>query len=34
MVSEPQKKLRWDRIVIALVLLGGIVAGVIILVTK
>ena len=34
MVSEPQKKLRWDRIVIALLLLGGIVAGVIVLVTK
>jgi len=34
MVREPQKKLRWGRIIIALVLLGGIVAGVIVLVTR
>jgi len=34
MVREPQKKLRWDRIILALVLLGGIVAGVIVLVTR
>jgi hypothetical protein len=34
MASEPQKKLRWDRIILALVLLGGIVAGVIVLVRR
>jgi hypothetical protein len=27
MVPPPQKKLRWDRIIIAIVLLGGLIAG-------
>lgn len=34
MVREPQKKLRWDRVIIALVLLAGIGAGIVYLVTK
>jgi hypothetical protein len=34
MVPPPQKKLRWGRVIFALVLLGGIGAGVIFLVTK
>jgi hypothetical protein len=34
MPPPPQKKLRWDRIIIALVLLGGLAAGAIYLVTK
>jgi hypothetical protein len=34
MPPPPQKKLRWDRIIIALILLGGLAAGGIYLVTK
>jgi len=34
MPPTPQKKLRMDRVIIALVLLGGIAAGIIYLVTK
>jgi hypothetical protein len=32
MAKEPQKKLRWDRIIIALVLLGGGAAAVVYLI--
>lgn len=34
MANLPQKKLRWDRLVLAFLLLGAIAAGVIYLVTK
>jgi hypothetical protein len=34
MAPPPQKRLRWGRVIFALVLLGGIAAGVIILVTR
>ena len=34
MPPPPQKKLRWDRIIIALILLGGLAPGGIYLVTK
>lgn len=34
MVKEPPKQLRWERVIIALVLLAGLVGGAIYLVTK
>jgi hypothetical protein len=34
MATAPKKQLRWGRVILALVLLGGIAAGIIVLVTK
>ena len=33
-VAPPQKQLRWGRLLGALIVLGGIVAGIIVLVTR
>jgi hypothetical protein len=34
MVSAPKKQLRWGRVIAALVILGGLIGGVVYLVTK
>jgi hypothetical protein len=34
MAKAPPKQLRWDRVVLALLLLGGIIAGVVIYLTR
>jgi cytochrome c oxidase subunit IV len=34
MAKAPEKKLRWDRIILALLLLAGLIAGVFVLVTR
>jgi hypothetical protein len=32
--SQPKKQMRWDRVIMALLLLGGLIAGVIILIKR
>lgn len=34
MANAPKKQLRWDRVILALLVLAGLIAGVIVLVTR